>query len=135
LRIGAGTKIGSFTKIKASEGPLEIGAEVSISVGCDISSGASGVFIGDDCLISSHVHIIGNNYNYDRIDIPIRLQGTSSKGIRIGSNVWVGAGACILDGSLIGDGVIVTPLSVVSSRIPENTIIQGNPAKIIFKRR
>ena len=42
---------------------------------------------------------------------------------------------CILDGSEIGDGVIIAPNSVVSARIPDNAIVQGNPAKIIFTRR
>ena len=38
-----------------------------------------------------------------------------------------------MDGTEIGSGVIVAPNSVVSSRIPKNTIIMGNPAKIIKK--
>ena len=38
-----------------------------------------------------------------------------------------------MDGTEIGSGVIVAPNSVVSSRIPKNTIVMGNPAKIIKK--
>jgi acetyltransferase-like isoleucine patch superfamily enzyme len=38
-----------------------------------------------------------------------------------------------VDGTEIGSGVIVAPNSVVSSRIPKNTMIMGNPAKIIKK--
>lgn len=135
LNIGPDTAIGSFTKIKASDGPLHIGAHVSVSAGCDISSGPGGIFIGDDCLIGAHVNIIGNNYCYDRLDTSIRLQGTCSKGIRIGRNVWIGAGACILDGAIVDDGVIITPNSVVSNHIARNVIAQGNPAKMIFIRR
>lgn len=135
LKIGRSTNIGSFTKIKASEGPLIIGKNVSISAGCDIGSGEKGIVIGDNCLIGPHVNIIGNNYRYDRMDIPICEQGQISKGITIGENVWIAAGSCILDGSIIGDGVIIAPNSVVSAKIPKNKIIQGNPAKIIFNRR
>jgi hypothetical protein len=35
----------------------------------------------------------------------------------------------------IGDGAIVTPNSVVSGRVAENTVVQGNPARPIFTRR
>jgi acetyltransferase-like isoleucine patch superfamily enzyme len=93
------------------------------------------VVIGDDCLISPNVTIIANNYNYQRLDVPIRQQGSTSKGVRIGANVWIGSGACILDGAQIGSGVIVAANSVVAGKIPDNAIVQGNPAKIIFTRR
>jgi serine O-acetyltransferase len=53
----------------------------------------------------------------------------------IGNNVWIGAGACILDGATIGSGVIVTPNSVVSAKVADNAIVQGNPSKVIFLRR
>ncbi|MCU0235751.1 MAG: acyltransferase [Acidobacteria bacterium] len=135
LTIGRGSEIGSFTKIKATYGPLRIGRDCSIGSGCFISSGAGGLEIGDDCLISPRVTILANNYNYRRMDVPIWRQGCSSKGVRIGGNVWIGSGACVLDGSRIGSGVIVTPNSVVSGNIPDAAIVQGNPAKIIFTRR
>ena len=136
LSIGPGSIISSFTKIKSADGPLKIGRNVEISNGCVISSFTAGTFIGDDCLVGPNCSIIGNNYHYDRLDVPIRLQGKfSSKGIRIGNNVWLGSGCVILDGADIGTGSILTPNSVVSGRIPENSIVQGNPGKVIFTRR
>ena len=135
LQIGKKTTISSFTKINASRGPLIIGNNVSIAKGCHIGSGEMGVYIGNDCLISPHVLIIGGNYRYDRLDIPIKNQGHVSKGISINDNVWIGAGACIMDGSEIGSGAIITPNSVISARIPDNAIVQGNPGKVIFTRR
>lgn len=135
LTIGKDTQISSFTKIKASVGPLVIGDESFISTGCFISAHTGGITIGDFCLIGPNSCIVGNNHRYDRLDMPTVKQGIASKGIKIGDNVWVGAGSAILDGSEIGSGVIITPNSVVSSKIPENTIVSGNPAKVIFKRR
>ena len=136
LKIGRESVIGSFTKLKATDGPLEIGARVEIANGCVITSYTAGTFIGDDCLIGPNVSIIGNNYRYDRLDVPIRLQEkVSPAGIRIGANVWIGAGCSILDGAEIGAGTIVTPNSVVSQALPGNVIAQGNPAKVIFTRR
>jgi acetyltransferase-like isoleucine patch superfamily enzyme len=136
LRIGRKSVVSSFAKIKATDGPLRIGRHVEIANGCVLTSHTRGVEIGDDCLIGPNVSIIGNNYRYDRLDVPIRLQEkVSPKGIRIGSNVWIGAGCVLLDGADIGSGTILTPNSVVSGKIPENSIAQGNPAKVIFTRR
>lgn len=135
VKLGKGTVIGSFTKVKASNGPLTIGARVSIGSSCFLGAGAAGNRIGDDCLISDHVTILNSNYRYDRLDVPIQQQGITSKGVEIGSNVWLGSGVIVLDGSSIGDGTIVTPNSVVSGKLPPNVIAQGNPAKVIFQRR
>lgn len=135
LVIGKGAQIGSFCKIKAADGPMTIGANVSIATGCFISSGSGGVIIGDYSMIGPNVTIIGNNYKYDKLDVPMCLQEQTSKGVTIGRDVWIGAGASILDGASIGDGVIITPNSVVSTKIPNLEIVQGNPGKVIFKRR
>ncbi len=135
LTLGKGTVVSSFTKIKATDGLLNIGSNVSISTNCFLSSGKSGIVIGDDSMVGPHVSIVGNNYKHDRLDVPMCHQEKTSKGIIIGCDVWIGAGSVILDGSQIGKGAIVTPNSVVSGKIPEHVIVQGNPAKVIFKRR
>jgi len=135
LTLGRKTVVSSFTKIKASEGPLRIGRDVSIASGCMISSGEGGVEIGDDCLIGPNVTIVANVYAYDRIDVPMREQGSTSKGVRIGRNVLLGAGVRVLDGATIGDGAIIAPNAVVTGAIPENALAQGFPAKVVFTRR
>ena len=135
LKIGRGTQVGSFTKIKASDGPLEIGHSCSIGSGCFISSDTGGVRIGDYALISPNVSIIGSNYRYDDLSVPFSQQGQSSKGIDVGANVWIGVGAVVLDGSKIGEGTIITPNSVVSGRLPANVIAHGDPAVVVFERR
>jgi acetyltransferase-like isoleucine patch superfamily enzyme len=134
VRFGRGTKISSFCQIKAI-GPLTVGANVSVTAGVYIAAGAAGMTIGDDCLIGPHSALISGNYRYDRVDVPIVAQGTTSKGITIANNVWIGAGTVILDGSDVGEGVIIAPNSVVNSKLPPNTICEGNPAKPVFRRR
>ena len=136
LRLGRGVQISSFVKIKASEGPVRIGDRTDIGCGTFIGGHHKGIAIGDDCLISPNVCIIGVNYRYDRVDIPIRNQGVQSAGAtQIGNNVWIGAGAVILDNSQIGDGAIIAPNAVVSGQIPSMAIVTGNPGKVIFTRR
>jgi acetyltransferase-like isoleucine patch superfamily enzyme len=102
---------------------------------CFITSGSGGVEIGKDCLIGPSATLAGNSYRYDDIGVPMRLQGQVSRGIRIGDDVWIAAGCVVLDGADIGSGTIVTPNSVVSGRIPPNSVLEGNPARIIFTRR
>ena len=136
LEIGRKSIISSFTKLKSAGGPFRIGSHVEISTGCFLSSHTAGVEIGDDCLIGPNVSIIGNNYRYDRLDVPIRLQDKmSTKGVRIGNDVWVGAGCVILDGADIGSGSILAPGTVVAGPLPVNSIVSGNPAKVVFTRR
>ena len=135
LHIGRKTQISSFVKIKSGHGSLRIGEAVSIGTGCFISSDTGGVEIGDFTLIGPNCAIVGNNYNYAELHTLFVDQGTSSKGIRIGQNVFIGTGAVILDGAEIGDGVMITPNSVVSGKIASYVIVQGNPAKVVFKRR
>lgn len=136
LAIGEGTHVGSFTKIKATDGPLAIGKNVQIATGCCITSHTAGVAIGDDCLIGPNVSILGNRYRYDDLAVPMRLQGTeSTRGIRLAADVWVGAGCCLLDGADVGAGSILTPNTVVAGPIPPGSIVQGSPAEVIFTRR
>lgn len=135
LTIGRGTEIGSFTKIKATDGDLNIGENVSIGTGCFISADEGGVEIGDYSMIGPNVCIVGNDYRYDRLDIPVIQQEKTSKGIVIGKNVWIGVGCAIMDGVTIEDDCIVGPNSVVTASLPARSVAQGSPAKRIFERR
>jgi acetyltransferase-like isoleucine patch superfamily enzyme len=135
LHLGRGVSISSFAKIKALDGPVTIGANSAIGPGCFLSSGTAGIKIGEDAMIAASVVIVANNHVYDRIDLPIRLQGHRSIGIVIEDDVWIGANCTVLDGAWVGSGAIVTAGSVVSKKIPPRTIATGNPAKVIFRRR
>ena len=135
LEIGKRTQVSSFCKIKVWRGSARIGAHGSIAAGCLVHAGTAGLEIGDYCLIGPNCTILSGNYNTERLDVPFAEQGRSSKGTRIGNNVMIGANSVIMDGAVIGDGVIVSPGSVVSGRVESNTVVQGNPAKVIFRRR
>lgn len=51
--------------------------------------------------------------------------------INIGNNVYIGQRAMILPGVTIGDNVVVGAASVVTKSVPSNSIVAGNPAKLI----
>jgi acetyltransferase-like isoleucine patch superfamily enzyme len=135
LHIGRNVKIGSFTKIKAGVGPLRIGKNCAIANGCFISAGKAGLYIGDDCLIGANCSIVSSTYRYTELEVPFATQGNDSQGIVIGNNVLIGSNCVILDGAEIEDNIMIGAQSLVSGKIPKNSIAQGNPAKVIFERR
>lgn len=135
LILGRGVVISGFTKLKAVDGPVEIGANTSIGPGCFISSGTAGIRIGKDTMIAANTVMVANNHVYDRLDVPMRLQGHRSVGIVVEDDVWIGANATLLDASHVGSGAIVTAGSVVSGKVPPRMIATGNPARAIFERR
>lgn len=134
LKLGKRVTIASFCKFKATDGPLTVGYKTGFATGCFVTSAEKGIHIGDHCIFGPNVSISAANYNYDRLDIPYQEQGTASRGINVGNNVWVGSNVTILDGSSIGDNTIVVANSMVNRHFPANCIVQGNPAKIVLKR-
>jgi acetyltransferase-like isoleucine patch superfamily enzyme len=135
LQLGKGTVVGSFTKIKAAGGTLRIGAQTRIATGCFLDAQAGGLEIGSGSLIGPHCVLVTSAYNFGTVGVPLEQQGSTSKGTWIGKNVFIGSNSVILDGSHIGDDVIITPCSVISGKIPPRVIVGGNPAKVIFERR
>ncbi|MCA9752438.1 MAG: flippase-like domain-containing protein [Gemmatimonadetes bacterium] len=134
LKFGPGCTVSSFTKIKATDGPLVIGAHTGFATGCFVSSGEKGLHIGDHVLFGPNVTVLASHYVHGDLTVPFEDQGVSSKGVKIGSNVWLGAGTVVADGASIGDNTIVVANSLVNRRYPPNVIIQGTPAKVILRR-
>lgn len=95
--------------------------------------------IGKNCLISSGTFI--SDTDFHPIDPELRqkvpmgyptdFNQVKKAEVIIGDNVWVGWGSIILKGVTIGDNSIIASGSVVTSNIPPNVIVGGNPAKII----
>lgn len=92
------------------------------------------VEIGKHCLVAPHVSIVGGNHNFDRLDVPIMYQGSTERGVVVGDNVWIGVNVVVLDGVKIGSGAIVGAGSVVTKNVASNTIVAGNPARVVRKR-
>src|SRR5690606_34458378 len=107
LRLGRKNTVSSFTKIKATDGPLVTGDRCGFGTGCFIDASEGGIELGHNVICGPNVVIIACNYRYDRVGVPLEDQGVTSRGIRIGNNVWIGANSVVLDGSVIGDNSIV----------------------------
>ncbi|EAW33882.1 DapH/DapD/GlmU-related protein [Lyngbya sp. PCC 8106] len=135
LILGNDVMISRNCVIQAKTGPLKIGNRADI--GCStIISAISGISIGDSVLIAGNCYIGGGRYISDRLDIPLMDQGLFSKGtVEIGDDVWLGAGATVLDGVKIGKGCIVGAGAVVTKNLPDYSIAVGVPAKVVQNRQ
>lgn len=97
--------------------------------------GASGgIWIGSDVIMGPFVSMHSQEHVFTDSDRPIRLQGTTERGIRVGDNCWIGARVTVLDGTDIGSGCVVAAGAVVKGVFPADSIIAGVPAKVIRAR-
>ena len=115
-------------------GPIRMGDYVSINHNVTMDGGRLGIEIGSHTRIASHCRFYAFNHGM-AADTFIHQQPVTSKGIRIGKDVWIGAGVSIVDGVEIGDHAVVGMGSVVTRNVPEYAIVAGNPATTIGDRR
>lgn len=103
---------------------VSIGRNVIVMPGCLMMS-AGGITIEDGAMIAANVQLISNNHDlYER-------QVITCRHVHIGKNAWIGAGATILPGVTIGDNAVVGAASVVTRDVAPDTIVAGNPARVI----
>lgn len=94
------------------------------------------LIIGRYVMIAPRVFIADNNHKYDNIDIPMCFQGkTENEQTCIGDDVWIGTNVIITPGKNIGNGSILAAGAVITKDVEPYTIVGGNPAKIIKRRK
>ena len=96
---------------------VEIGAKTVIGQECTISA-YQRVRIGEQCVIADRAMFIDFDHGVVEVERPIRLQGIYKRDVEVGSNVWIGYGACILRGVSVGDNSIIGTNSVVTKDVP-----------------
>ena len=92
------------------------------------------VRIGEQCVIADRAMFIDFDHGVVEVERPIRVQGIYKRDVEVGSNVWIGYGACILRGVSVGDNSIVGTNSVVTRDVPANAVVAGIPARVIRMR-
>jgi acetyltransferase-like isoleucine patch superfamily enzyme len=125
--------IGHGTKIRCHEGSVEIGAKTVMGQECTISA-YKRVRIGEQCVIADRAMFIDFDHGVVEVERPIRQQGIYTRDVEVGSNVWIGYGACVLRGVRVGDNSIVGTNSVVTKDVPANAVVAGVPARIVRMR-
>jgi acetyltransferase-like isoleucine patch superfamily enzyme len=134
LELGRWCWIGHGCKIRCHEGFVSIGSKSVMGQECTISA-YQHVSIGAECVIADRVMLIDFDHGMVEVERPIRLQGIYKRDVRVGSNVWIGYGACILRGATVGDNAVIGTNAVVTRDIPANAVVGGVPARLIRMRK
>ncbi len=115
-------------------GPVAFGEGVSINHHVTLDGGTKGIKIGNNTRLAAYTYAYAFNHGMapDRL---IKDQSVTSKGIDIGSDVWIGAHTGLVDGVIVGDGAIIGMGSVVTRPVAAYSKVAGNPAKVIGTRR
>ena len=106
---------------------IRIGRNVFINQNCTMYD-LGGIDIGDDVLIGPNVSLITSGHP---IEPSRRRAGVTARPIVIGTTVWIAAGVTIIGGVTVGDNSVVAAGSVVTHDVPPNTLVGGNPARVI----
>jgi len=133
IKFGRFVWIGDGSKIRCHEGEVEIGRKSVMGQECTISA-YQRVRIGEQCVIADRAMFIDFDHGVVETERPIRLQGIYKRDVEVGSNVWIGYGACVLRGVRVGDNSVIGTNAVVTKDVPANAVVAGIPARIIRMR-
>lgn len=111
---------------------IEIGADTGIS-GASICA-AIKVSIGKNCLFGANVIVSDTDFHSLKTEnrrYNNKPEDISVAEVCIGDNVFLGTGVIVLKGVTIGDNTVVGAATVVTKNIPANSIVAGNPMRLI----
>jgi acetyltransferase-like isoleucine patch superfamily enzyme len=106
---------------------IRIGQNVFVNQNCTFYD-LGGLDIADDVMIGPNVSIITTGHPLEPSQ---RRAATIGKPIVIERNVWIAAGATIIGGVTVGENSVVAAGSVVTRDVPPNTLVGGNPVRVI----
>ena len=130
-------RIGDRVTIAAEaflHGPISLADDVSVNARVSMDGGRAGIRIGAGARIATDAKLFAFDHGI-AADAEIREQPVRSRGIVIGRDVWIGAGAGVTDGVTIGDHAVVGMGAVVTRDVPAWAIVGGVPARVIGDRR
>ena len=106
---------------------ISVGLNVFVNQNCTFYD-LGGLDIADDVMIGPNVSIVTSGHP---IEPSQRRTSVIAKPIVIERNVWIAAGATIIGGVTIGENSVVAAGSVVTKDVPQNTLVAGNPARVL----
>lgn len=133
VELGRWSWLGHGCKVRCHEGVVSIGAKTVLGQECTISAYRH-VSIGRECVVADRAMLIDFDHGMVEVERPVRLQGIYKRDVRVGNNVWIGYGACILRGVTVGDNAVIGTSSVVTKDVPPNAVVAGIPARVIRMR-
>lgn len=85
------------------------------------------ISIGDNCMFANNVTVATATHDYTVDPMNSRLK---TRPVRINDNVWIGIGATILPGVIVGEGAVIGAMSLVTKDVPARAIVMGVPARV-----
>lgn len=139
IRLGNNVRIDDFCVLSAGVGGIDIGNYVHIAVFSSLI-GAGNIALADFCNISSRVSIYSSNDDYSGAamtnpTLPIAFTNVHHADVKVGCHVIIGAGAIVLPGVLLEEGVAIGALSLVKQDCHSFGIYAGVPAKRMGERK
>ena len=147
---GRGSKI--YHSVRMDTPPYRrfwLGRRSVVESFCCVNNAVGDVIIGDYTRIGQHSTLIGPvcigshvnlaqgivvtalNHNFEDRSRRIDEQGVSTRQVRIGDDVWIGANAVILPGVTIGSRCVVAAGAVVTKDVPDGSVVGGVPARVL----
>jgi acetyltransferase-like isoleucine patch superfamily enzyme len=133
IRIGDGVFLGRGTILSCKDGDIVLGDHTNIGFHSEVFSGSS-VTVGRHGLFAAQTYLIGGGHDFEGTGAPVVDQARTSAGIVLGDDVWLGAGAKVLDGVKIGSHVAVGAGAVVTKDLPDGAVAVGIPARVVRER-
>ena len=134
LVLGRWVHIGDENRLRVHEGVMTIGDKCVFgrdnTVNCYLD-----IEIGDGTIVADWVYICDFDHITADITVPIKDQGIVKSPIRIGPDVWIGAKATVLRGTVIGQGCVLAAHTVARGMVPPYSIVAGVPGRVIKDRR
>src|SRR3981189_3765061 len=106
---------------------IHVGKNVFVNQNCTFYD-LGGLDIADDVMIGPNVSIITASHPLEPSQ---RHTTTIGNPIAIEKGVWIAAGATIIGGVTVGENSVVAAGAVVTRDVPPNTLVGGNPARVI----
>ena len=106
---------------------IRVGRNVFVNQNCTFYD-LGGLDIADNVMIGPNVSLITSGHPIEPSE---RFASVVAKPIVIESNVWIAAGVIIIGGVTVGENSVVAAGSVVTKDVPANTLVGGNPARVI----
>jgi acetyltransferase-like isoleucine patch superfamily enzyme len=111
---------------QAGKGCIRIGNYCLICPGVRIGAGNE-IIVGDSCMIASNAYLTDSDWH----DIYNRISIGKTAPVKIENNVWIGDSAIVCKGVTIGENSIVGAGAVVVDDVPANCVAAGNPARVV----
>lgn len=132
--LGRWVHLGDENRLRCHEGTLVIGDKCVFGRDNTVNTYLDTEF-GEGTIVADWVYVCDFDHVTDDIHRPIKDQGIVKSPIRIGPDVWIGAKATVLRGTLIGRGCVIAAHAVVRGEVPDYSIVGGVPARVLKDRR